>query len=83
MAFRGSDMFKLFHRCPGKSEVERRTLPRSRLDPDPSPVSLHDLLTDRQPDAGPGGLGSAMEALENLEDPVGVLHGDSNSVVPH
>src|SRR5206468_3389620 len=67
----------------GQRKVEDRAAVRRRLDPDAPAVPAHDLLADRQSDAGAGVLLPGVEPLEDHEDPLRVLRLDPDSVVTH
>src|SRR5688572_13421310 len=67
-----------------QSEIEGASFPGRGFDPDPSTVTLDDLLHDGQPEAGPSAvLVPGMEALEDPEDGLQVLLADSDAVVPN
>src|SRR2546427_4119606 len=56
-----------------EGEVKRRSVPDRALDPDLSPMHLHDLLNDREAQASPryrlcGATAHAAEALEDVAD---------------
>src|SRR5919106_1124266 len=71
--------------CPRRRqrEIKRAAFPSLGLHPDPPTMALDDFLGDRQTDAGAGILVSAMQALEDQEDPLGKLRLDADAVVPH
>ena len=46
-------------------------------------MPLDNLLADGQPDAGAGILFAAVQPLENLENPPGILRLNADAVVPH
>ena len=46
-------------------------------------MPLDNLLADGQPDAGAGILFAGVQALENLENPPGILRLNADAVVPH
>src|SRR5262249_23237047 len=62
----------------GQGEGERRPAAHLALDPDPTPVQLHELLGQRQPEAGPLLLAGVVAAnlAELLEDRRLILGGD-------
>src|SRR3970282_111939 len=59
----------------GQREEEARPPPRLAVDADLAAVTLHDLTTDVEPQAGPAhgalGLGDAVETLEHLRPMLG------------
>src|SRR5437879_618286 len=70
-----------FCSCSGKREVEDGSCSKIRVDPDATAVSLNDLLTDGQTDAGSGiGVG-AVQTLEDSEYLLRVLRIDPDTVV--
>jgi hypothetical protein len=46
-------------------------------------VSVHNLLADRQSDAGAGIFLPALKSLKDDEDTLKVLRGNTNAVVPY
>src|SRR5260221_9117894 len=66
-----------------KCEVKRRPVPDRALNPDLSPMHLHDLLNDREAQASPRNRlrGSASDAAEALEDVADIVGGDANARV--
>ena len=52
-----------------------------RLHPDAASVPFHDFLGDGQSDSTSRILGASVQALEDFEDPVGVLRVDPNAIV--
>src|SRR5687768_13951030 len=65
----------------GKGEPERRSGSGYRVDSDPSPAGVDDALADGQPDPGALVPATGMQALEHLEDALGVGHVDTDAVV--
>jgi hypothetical protein len=63
--------------------MEGGTRSRFRLHPHAATVPLHDLLADCQANARAGIFLTAMQALENNEDPVKILLVDANAVIAH
>src|SRR3954469_24515715 len=64
-------------------EAERRPDPELALHPDPSPVTLHDRLGDRQPQSGAAQLAAVdlLHLVEALEDRLEFLCRDPASLV--
>src|SRR5208283_1042016 len=60
-----------------------RALARLRFDPNAPAVAFDDLFADGQPNAGAGILLAGVQALENLENPLGILRLDADAVVAH
>src|SRR5919108_5862379 len=63
-------------------ERERASLARFGLHPDAAGMVLHDLLGDRQTDAGAGIPAATVQALKDQEDALDVLRLDADAVVP-
>ena len=63
------------------SKVKRRALARLRFNPDPPTMPFHDLLADRQADAGSGIFCSRVKSLENDKNPIRILWIDPDAVV--
>src|SRR5581483_6841355 len=66
----------------GNCKHERSATPGFRLDPNSSPQTLDNFLTNRKTDACTWNL-AAMQAFKQAEHPVGVLRIDTDSVIPH
>src|SRR5262245_51914889 len=62
---------------------ERRAPPDRALGPDATAVAAHHARTGGQPDAGPGELGRAVQALERREQAAGIRHVEAGAVVAH
>src|SRR3989304_7371450 len=79
-------------RRQGQREMEACPLPGLAVDADLAAVTLYDLTTDVQPEAGPAdralGLGHAIETLEHLRHMLGgdprapVFHFDPHRLAP-
>ena len=67
----------------GGGEAERAALAGRARDPDPPAVLGDDALADRQADAGARIRLLAVQALERLEDALGVLRLHPDPVVAH
>src|SRR4051794_22276640 len=66
-----------------QGEAERAALPGLALGPDPPAVLLHDPLAHRQPDAGARVGALAVQAVERLEDLLGLARLHADAVVAH
>src|SRR5688572_18988254 len=70
----GGALRTLNHRLPQwQRDDERRTLVRLAAGRDRAAVALGDFTADRQPDASSLVNAAAVEALEDVEDPVEIL----------
>ena len=69
------------HRRQG--EMKRAALAGAARHPDPSAVLVDDALADGQPDAGARVVLLAVQALERLEDALGMLEVHADAVVAH
>src|SRR5581483_4786870 len=65
----------------GKGEVEDTALAGPRLDPDAAAVTFDHLPADGQADARARVFRAGVQALEDEEDPLGVLRRDADAVV--
>src|SRR4051812_21923090 len=65
----------------GQGEVEDAALARRARDPDPAAVLVDDALADGEADARAGVVLLTMEALEGLEDALGVIRVHADAVV--
>ena len=61
--------------------MKRRSFPDLGVDPDAAMISLHDSLTDCQPNASAGIFISRVEPLEQTKDALPVLGFDAEAVV--
>src|SRR5271166_1059704 len=64
-------------------EMEGGTCSRFRLHPHAAAVPFHNLFADRQANAGARILLTAVQALENNENPVKILRGYANAVIAY
>ena len=66
----------------GQCEVERCAMPWIGFRPHLSAVAFDDPLAQGQSDASARNLGT-VQAFEDTENPIGVLHGKTNAIVSH
>ena len=64
-----------------EGKIKGRAFSFLGLHPDDTPVTFDYLLCDRQTNPGPGVLVVGMEPLEHSEDPLGMLHPESDAVI--
>ena len=70
-------------RCGARVNRKTAPSPTGALGPDPAAVAADDALHDRQPDAGALEVAGGVQALERLEQLVGVAHVEPGAVVAH
>ncbi len=63
--------------------MEGRSFPGHGFNPDPPPVSLGDLLADRQPNTRPPVFLYRMKSLKNDEDSLEIFRRDADPVIRH
>src|SRR5271166_4169158 len=64
-------------------EMEGGTCSRFRLHPHAATVPLYNLFADRQANARTGIFLTAMQALEDNENPFEILRGNANAVIAY
>src|SRR5690242_7459805 len=67
----------------GELDPEPRALAQGGIDAGPAPHLLHAFADDSKTDAGAGVGLAAVQTLEDVEDPLLVLGGDTDAVVRH